>query len=46
MHGILSAHEGRVEMLRAIFGGGESAPEVATIAPRPMTPQLFDALFP
>jgi len=38
------ALEGRVEMLNAIFGGGESEqkPKEAT---RPMSPQLFDALF-
>jgi hypothetical protein len=42
------AMRGKVAMLRAIFGGGESeqaAPSGPETSPRPMSPELFDALF-
>lgn len=37
------AYQGRCEMLAAIFGGKDSAPAVDNT--RPMTPELFDAVF-
>jgi len=40
---ILTAYRGRVEMLNAIFGGGEN--EQKPRATRPLSPQLFDAVF-
>lgn len=40
---ILTAYDGRKDMLRAIFGGDE--PEEPKPSKRTMTPQLFDALF-
>lgn len=45
MYAIQAAYEGRMEMLKAIFGDGKAAPEGHAESARPMTPQLFDALF-
>lgn len=38
------AYEGRLDMLRAVFGGGD-AQQPQGDANREMTPALFDALF-
>jgi hypothetical protein len=38
------AYEGRCDMLRSIFGGGDE-PAPAPAATREMTPELFDAVF-
>lgn len=42
---ILTAYEGRTDMLRAIFGGEEPEKVAPKPSKRTMTPQLFDALF-
>lgn len=44
---IMTAYEGRMDMLKAIFGGGDdgrSGGKPQTNG-RPMSPQLFDAVF-
>ncbi len=47
MNAIRVAYDGRIDMLKACFGGGDDKP--ASTAPqvqsRPLTPALFDALF-
>lgn len=47
VNAIAVAMQGRVAMLRAVFGGGEQPTEVTPkdVSARPMSPQLFDALF-
>lgn len=44
---ILTAYEGRMDMLKAIFGGSEDggAKGAPSVNGRPMSPQLFDAVF-
>ena len=41
------AYEGRVDMLNAIFGGGgdEASPKKPDVSARPLSPELFDAVF-
>lgn len=37
--------QGRVAMLRAVFGGEEKTDPAPKVSERPMTPDLFKALF-
>lgn len=40
------AYEGRCDMLSAIFGGSEkSSPNEPDVSERPLSPELFDAVF-
>jgi len=43
---IESAYQGRIKMLKAIFGGSDPAPTKPATPSRKMSPALFDALFP
>jgi len=45
VNAIIVGMNGRAAMLRAMFGGEEPAAPAATTTARPLSPELFDALF-